>query len=437
MSSSLDLFNVEAESQLLAGLLRNAEAYWDINNCHLTASDFMGPENKRVMKAIEAVVDGKKVPEFALVLEEVRANGRDSTVEYLSGLQRVPCSVPQAKEFASTVKGLSASRQLVTAGARIIELANEKRADAGAALAEAESELRKVRSTVPEETVSPHPADIFREMRESDPGDVLPLYFAPTLTEKTEGLHRGHLWVVGGFSSTGKSAVAVNMAVDVLRQPGQWVGVISTEMTRAQYLLRMLSLITGVPQKHIRQRVQLPFMDAEAMADAEKFLSRAPLRVYDNKYRLADIRSTLIRMSETDGLRVAFIDYLQQVRAPGESEYSQMTNAINELQETAKQLGITIVTFSQLSNSMARDLNDPNTSKEFYAFKGSGAIKDAADVAVILKRDKHTSPGTLDWQVQKVRHGEAPFTIETRMHLLTGRIEEVGLAEYDEFEGAA
>ena len=434
MGGNLDLFNQEAEASLLAAILRNPESYWDLNTVGLTASDFMGPENRRVMKAIEVVTGDKKVPELPLVLEAVRQTGRETTPEYLERLSAIPASVPQAKEFARTVKGLAASRALVTAGARIIEVAQSNRADAETAIAEAESELRKVRNVVPSGGVSPHPADIFREMRDEDPGDMLPMYFAPTLTEKTEGLHRGHLWVVGGFSSTGKSAVAVNMAVDVLRQPGQWVAVISTEMTRTQYMLRMLSLITGVPQKHIRQRVSLPFHDVDAMREAEKFLSRAPLRVYDDKYRLSDIASTLTRMSETDGLRVAFVDYLQQVRAPGESEYSQMTNAINEMQELAKRLGITLVVFSQLSNSMARDLNDPNASKEFYAFKGSGAIKDAADVAVILKRDKHTSPGTLDWQVQKVRHGEAPFTIETRMDLPTGKIVEIGEAEYDEYE---
>ena len=432
MSSGLDLFNTDAESQLLAGLLRAPEAYWDINDTGLTASDFMGAENKRVMKAIEAVAAGKKAPEPALVLEEVRANGRDSTVEFLTSLQKLPCSIPQAKEFAQTVKGLSASRQLVTAGANIIELAQEHRSDASTALAEAESELRKVRLTVPGDGVSAHPADIIRELRHTDPGDMLRMDFAPTLSEKTEGLQRGHLWVIGGFSSTGKSAVAVNMTVDVLRTPGQWVSIISTEMTRSQYMLRMLSHITRIPQKTLRQNVTLPFMDTDALKSAESFLARAPLRIFDTKYKLADIRSTLIRQAETDGLRVAFVDYLQQVRAPGESEYSQMTTAINELQELAKHLGITIITFSQLSNSMARDLNDPNTGKEFYAFKGSGAIKDAADVAVILKRDRHASPGTLDWQVQKVRHGEAPFTIETRMELATGRIDEVGL--YDEFE---
>ena len=432
MSSSLDLFNTEAESKLLAALLRYPDAFWDINDVRLTASDFMGPENKRVFKAIEAVAGGKKVPELPLVLEEVRQSGRDSTVEYLNGLNKVPCSIPQAKDYAATVKGLAASRGLVTAGARIVELAEEHRSDAATALAEAEGELRKVRATVPGDGVSSHPADILREMKDLSDGDRIQLDFAPTLSDKTEGLQRGHLWVIGGFSSTGKSAVAVNMTADVLRTPDQWVGIISTEMTRSQYMLRLLSLITRVPQKVIRQRVTLPFMDQDAMREAEQFLARAPIRIYDTKYKLADIRSTLIRQAETDGLRVAFIDYLQQVRAPGESEYSQMTTAINELQELAKALGITIITFSQLSNSMARDLNDPSASKEMYAFKGSGAIKDAADVAVILKRDRHTSPGTLDWQVQKVRHGEAPFTIETRMDLPTGRIDEVGL--YEEFD---
>ena len=429
MSSGLDLFNTEAESQLLAAILRAPDAYFDVNSVGLTASDFMKPENRRVMKAIETVAGEKKVPELALVLEEVRANGRDSTIEYLSGLQKVPCSIPQAKEFASTVKGLAASRGLVSAGARIIELAEEHRSDASTALAEAESELRKVRATVPGDSVSAHPADILRELRSIDAGDRLRLDFAPTLSEKTEGLQRGHLWVIGGFSSTGKSAVAVNMTIDALRTPNQWVAIISTEMTRSQYMLRMLSRLTRIPQRTLRDKVVLPFMDTEGLKEAEQFLARAPLRIYDTKYKLADIRSTLVRQAETEGLRVAFIDYLQQVRAPGESEYSQMTTAINELQELAKQLGITIITFSQLSNSMARDLNDPNTGNEFYAFKGSGAIKDAADVAIILKRDRHASPGTLDWHVQKVRHGEAPFTIESRMELPTGYIEELGLSD--------
>ena len=54
-------------------------------------------------------------------------------------------------------------------------------------------------------------------------------------------------------TTAGKSAVAVNMTLDVLREPNQWVGIISTEMTRAQYVTRMLSAMTGGKQERGRR----------------------------------------------------------------------------------------------------------------------------------------------------------------------------------------
>src|SRR5678815_4453073 len=113
-----ELYNKESESIVLAAMIRYPDDYFSINDAGLVPADFVGPENRKVFKAIYSVAAEKRVPSFPLVLEEIRLSGSDTTVEYLNALQSVPASVAQAKENVNVVKGLSASRGLANAGAR-------------------------------------------------------------------------------------------------------------------------------------------------------------------------------------------------------------------------------------------------------------------------------------------------------------------------------
>jgi replicative DNA helicase len=426
----MELYNQEAEALVLAGMLKHPDAFWSINEVALKSEDFLGSENRRVFKAIDAVVSERKQPDMPLILEELRVSDAGTTHEYLARLSTLVVSVPQAIEYARTVKGLAVSRELASVGAGIIEIAREHRSDTDAAISEAETMLRKVRDAMPAPERSPDPTDILRRMRTAGPSSGIPLRFSPTIQTLTGGLHAGHFWVVGGFSSTGKSAVACNIVRDVMRERGRWVGIISTEMTQEQYLVRLLSLISNVPQRAIRDRLPTDSFDsAQALKDAEAEIARANLRVFDTVYRMADIRLQAQRMKETTGLDVLLIDFLQNVSGSSGDEVGDAREVAIQSQLLAKELNCTVIAFSQVSNEMARYQQDGGDNN-YYSFKGSGAIRDAADVGIMLKRDRVKQSPILDFHIVKNRHGELSV-VPTHLDLPTGKITEMEAGEED------
>jgi len=409
------LNNQEAEVTALAGMLKYPDAYWSINDVGLTSRDFLGSLASKVMRAIGVVVEDRKQPDLSLVAEELHDN--DDAREYIARLISTPVSVPQAIEAAKVVKGLATSRMLQAVGARIITIAEEHRADSDTAVMEAESALRDVRNTLPAPDRSPDPGDILARLSRPSADKSIRIRFSPTLDSLVGGLIPGHLWVVGGFSSTGKSAAVVNILYDALRAR-KWVGVFSLEMTQEQYMTRLLSIATGVSQNDIKNRTFFGHEAVEAMRRAEGQVASLPLRIYDTSYRLQDIRSKAIQMKEVTGLDVMVVDFIQNVYVTGD-EISDARATILELQNLAKELDCTVIALSQVSNEYAK--MDNASSSNFYSFKGHGAIRDAADVAVMLRRDRRNNPGVMDFDVVKHRHGDFK-NIPMRFDVRTGRL---------------
>lgn len=415
------MFNRQAEAAILSGVLRNTDVWFSIRDLGVTASDFGGPENKVIMKAIEAVVAQRQEPDLTLVIEVLRGSGNSDHEEYLEKLLTIPCSSAQALDAARLVKGLTVSRGLAKAGVKIIEIAQEKRGDYDSALVEAEGALRRVRVGVPAVDQRTDPASILAALHSRGVIEGTEITFLPRLQEYTSGLLPGHIWVIGGFSSTGKTAFGCNIVGDAIRQ-GKWVGIVSTEMTTAQYMIRLISLFSAVPQLRVRDRVMLNHEDVARIETAERYLSTANLRIYDNVYRLDAIRSTAIRQKQMLGLDVLLVDFIQNVRgSAGDFAYADFTEVTLDLQQLAKDLDCTVVAFSQVSNAQAQ--MDKLGEREVYSFKGSGAIKDAADVAIMLRRDRINRSPVLEVDVVKHRHGEMG-KFNAYMHLETGRIEE-------------
>jgi replicative DNA helicase len=355
--------------------------------------------------------------------------GHTTTVDYVGRLQSVPCSIVKATGYAHIVKNLAVNRALVKAGARIMEIAGENRDDAEESLAEADSLLRKVREGLPEDDRSAEPVDIIRRLRTSGPAATIPIRFSPALHRLSGGLEPGLMWVIGGFSSTGKSCMAVNLLKDVL-DADKWAAVVSTEMPSERYMVRLLSLYSGIPQKTIRDRVTIGLENARRLRAAEEGLSSARLRIFDTTYRLSEIRSRAINMKHTVGLDVLIVDFLQNLRGTHGDQYTDLTESTVELQQLAKELSVTVIVMSQLSDSFSRQtegLGKDNKGMkgefQWYSYKGSGAIRDAADFGIILMRERRVHPSALTCYVVKNRDGEME-TIEMVMHLPTGAIEE-------------
>jgi replicative DNA helicase len=197
----------------------------------------------------------------------------------------------------------------------------------------------------------------------------------------------------------------------------------SLEMKDEVYMLRLLSLLSGISQRQLRQRVTLGMEEHEALAKAERQLAQSNLRIYDNIYSLKGIRSTARRMKETVGLDVLIVDFLQNVSVDGKDEWASARETALECQRIAKDLDCTVVAFSQVSNEQAKRA-DAGESGSYYSFKGHGGIRDAADVGIMLWRDLKANSPVLHVEVVKNRHDEKG-KVYADMDLPTGRIKEI------------
>ena len=416
-----ELYNKQAEALVLSGMLKYPDDYWAINSVGLVPSDFGGRENRNIFRSIQTVSDDRRSPDYAAIIESLRAAGNGSSEDYLSRLREIPCNLAQAKDAATTVKGLAVSRALVDFGVKTIGTAKESRSDYEAALGEIEGEFASIRRGLPKATSSPNIGDILHDLRYSDVQAGIPLRFSPSLQYITGGLIPGWLWVVGGFSSVGKSNVAINFILDVLANDGKYVGVISTEMPKESYAIRLLSAMSGVPQRNIRERVALGGDAISRVHDAEERLAASNLRIFDTVYDLKGIRGVATRLSKTEGLDVLVVDFIQNVGGTGDEVADARTTIIG-LQELAKELRCTVIAFSQISNDMAiRQQESEDT--DYYSFKGHGAIRDAADVAIMLKRKQQEQSPFLECRIVKNRH-EQLGKIIWKMDLPTGKISE-------------
>lgn len=394
----------------------------DVN---LVPDDFTRAEHRHIWEAILKLADKKVCIDIVTVFEALETAGWGETVgaTYLSDLARASVMSLNAAHYARIIKDKSVRRGLLHASQRIAALGYDEDTDVETLMDAAEVALRAARDSAPGPSRDPAPSSIIARL-EGDKTQGIGTRL-PALDAVTAGMVRGHLWIVGGFSSTGKSAFAVNLAEDVINSGGA-VMVASTEMSQEQYLLRLLSLSANIPQRLIRHG-SMTLEQGARYEQAKKAYRTAKLRVYDDLYNLTRIRRAARKMKETIGLDVLFVDFVQNLNESGD-EIKDARIAAIELQSLAKELQCCVVGLSQLSNSMALQQVNEGISANYYQFKGSGALKDAADIGIMLDRDRNNNPDVMWVHVVKNRHDRLA-RIGCRFELETGKLSQLSDAE--------
>lgn len=269
---------------------------------------------------------------------------------------------------------------------------------------------------------SPSPKDILLELKGRDRSKTV-YTSMKTLNRMAGGFEPTHLWIIGGFSSTGKTAFALQVLLDLLKE-GRKSIYFSLEMSRHQLMLRLLGNVSGVEIWRI-DRDDVSYEDRDDIAAAEDWLAGHDdmLWIYDDVYDLPEIGYLSRAHKMRGGLDVVFVDFIQNLRG-GPNEYERLSDAAKVFQQLAKQLDCTVVLLSQISNEQA---GMEMGTGQAYSFKGAGTIRDAADKAIMLKRDRQ--PGTRqevgDLKVNLMKNRQGPIgELSVQFRFGTGRIYE-------------
>ena len=221
--------------------------------------------------------------------------------------------------------------------------------------------------------------------------------------------------VIAAFTSVGKSALAMNIAIAVAKTKTP-VAYYSLEMGKAELASRSISKEVGVPASIIMNKKLTEYqLKAFDMAVGEK----AHLPIYfDDRSTVAFDRTmrSIRTMVKTRGIKLAVIDYLQiyaQVSDNAEASIAYMARAAKNI---AKETGIAVILLSQLNRSAAH----PNIKM----LRGSGQIEESADNIVLIDRpeaypDNNITKYEGEFSGEDV-HGTAKFILSKGRGVGTG-----------------
>lgn len=245
-----------------------------------------------------------------------------------------------------------------------------------------------------------------------------------------DGFRKGHFWVLGGYTSAGKTFASLNLVAHLIRQKKRVV-FYSLEMTEVDIISRLAGILTKQNTKVIirgEQEIEIK--------EAIELIKESDFEIVTTAREISDIQFSMFEKEARNHVDLFVVDFIQLVHVKGsKSDYEKTTITAHKLQDLAKMLSTTILALSQISNESAK-----LQSEDVSGFKGSGDIEAAADLALKLK---HGHESTKDykqslynvnkekgkiklqelpkvmWGIHKNRHGESG-TIDMRFNGYTG-----------------
>jgi replicative DNA helicase len=199
------------------------------------------------------------------------------------------------------------------------------------------------------------------------------------IDSKTGGLKDGELIIIAARPSVGKTAVAIQIAMNVAAA-GFPVGVFSLEMSGESLAQRSISSVTG------KTNVELQ----EGSCDVDDLYSKteqiAGLPIYVDataEVNMMQLRAKVRRLIMQGKIKIIIIDYLQLVDEEGKSREQEVSAISRGLKLLAKDLNIPVIALSQLSRKC-----EERTDKRpvLSDLRDSGAIEQDADVVWFLFR---------------------------------------------------
>lgn len=210
----------------------------------------------------------------------------------------------------------------------------------------------------------------------------------PALDKIIRGLAPGDLMILGGTTSMGKTATALEIATNVANS-GKAVAFVSLEMSKEQLATRMISARSRVPYSAVRDAHLMDEGDFRKFVEAAKDVSMGAMRIIPKHIRdIPAIHAACKRAGDEMGkpLSLIVVDYAQLIRGEGKTRYEQMTSVSIGLKTLGGMLNCPVIGLVQLSRDIGfRDDKRPQLSD----IKETGQFENDADQVVFCHRESY------------------------------------------------
>ena len=392
MASYENLYNFTAERYVLGSILIDNNVMNGVSGT-LTANDFYNEDNRKVYEAMTSLFKNQTPIEVLLVVDELKRLNLNLTEDPKTFLLNLTDEVPTTATtelYVNLVKDKAIERELH----RIFNELNGEmltgKLEFNQLLDKTEDQVLKIikyRRTSDLLTIEKAAQRVYNQIASynNEAGYLkgVPTGF-PALDKATLGFQKGDLIILAARPSVGKSAYALNLAINACRAGNFSVAFFSLEMSIEQLMMRLFSYESSIPMSSLQKGT---------LTDQEMILlgrSRQKLSQYNiffdesNSTNVYDIRTKCRQLKQQGHLDLVIIDYLQLISHEGKgSRQEEVSQISRNLKTLARDLEVPVLALSQLSRSIeGREDKRPVLAD----LRESGSIEQDADVVMFLYR---------------------------------------------------
>ncbi|MFI3251644.1 MAG: replicative DNA helicase [bacterium] len=422
-------FNIEAEQSILGCMLLDNQMIPKVSD-EIIVHDFYDVRNQIIFSSMKNLFNGSIIVDYTTLTSELQARNAlvaSGGMEYLKNILSCVFTTANIDSYITILKDASLKRSIIQAATAIVESGYDGSMNATDYIDYAEDKIFNLAKRRKAEDFTPisHVVDKVNELTLLNRTRTTAMTGLQTgfdnLDRLTLGLQNNNLIILAARPAMGKSAFAMNVAINVAKlnmsnNNPLSVAIFSLEMSQEQILQRICATSSGV---HISKILSGKMSSQEMMFFEQTNNELKKLNVYFSDapgVTIADIRARCRKQKQENGLGLVIIDYLQLISGSNSklSRQEEVSDISRSLKLMARELEVPVIALSQLSRKVEER---PDKRPMMSDLRESGSIEQDADLIFFLYRASYynipnSNPGETELIVGKNRAGASGHSLK-------------------------
>ena len=394
-----ELADIKSEKALLSLCLKNPTVLDNVIGKRLYKEDFSNERHRIIFDAIAKLYEENKTVDPYIVVKKLQSDGKLSRAggnEYVMSLTDTYAVSSSAMEYLDIIRDFSSRRKILKALNRLTTMTVQGKSSASDIADTGINELTDLRESSEGEGFEPL-KDILKEtfinIYNVSIGkvnrNVVRTGFT-LLDSKLGGLRPGTLNILAARPGMGKTALALNIAVNAASLQGSNVDIFSLEMSKTEICNRLIASTADTTAREL----QYASIDQSRQLEIYKScrsLTDLPIYIDDSSaVNPSSMISACKKLKAQNRLGLVIVDYLQLMetsdKSPNKSRQAEVTEISRSLKILAKEMDVPILALSQLNRGTE---NREDHTPQLSDLRDSGAIEQDADSVFFIDRDNY------------------------------------------------
>lgn len=410
-------YDVSVEAGILGAILIDNNNYHKIANI-LNEDCFYLSQHKAMYDGIVYLANRNMIinpSSLKIILKQTIGDDAEGLNNYLSSLTSDLQIMFNIEQHVRYLIELSQKRTLISISDQIQAHLNDPQKDAAVIAQLYQRKLSKITDNQSKSfTIQQAYEKRIAAILDSNISAVIPTGFK-ALDRMIGGFKNGHLTIIAGRPSMGKTAISLNALIataESLTKEDKAAVYISLEMSEGDIVERLLTKDTGISSNKI---ASLKLNDYEKIILMNE-VKKPKLNIIindDDKVNFEGLKNNIMKIKRTTKIGIVFIDALQKINVTNDTSTIrtyQIAEITGGLKSLAKELDIPIILLAQLNREVEKTTGRDVARRPILSdLRDSGSVEQDADLVLLLHRDayylknKEPKEGTeihLQWQQQ-------------------------------------